>query len=106
MREYHSHFEHSGDDWLLYRGQGLGTLAQLCDVLWRLTTATVVGLNFVAQRIPLGGEDAATQMAVEIRQDNVAALQAQIQAQQGLAVELPPEVQQQLAAAMGAQPPG
>ncbi|MCW3033122.1 MAG: hypothetical protein JWM60_1467 [Solirubrobacterales bacterium] len=54
-REYHSHPEHSGDDWLLYRGGGLGTLAQLCALLWRATTRTVVGLNFTVQRVPVPG---------------------------------------------------
>lgn len=32
VREYHEHFEHSGDRWLLYRGDGLGTLAHICDL--------------------------------------------------------------------------
>ncbi len=34
-REYHDHPQHSGDDWLLYRGVGDGRLAVLCERLWR-----------------------------------------------------------------------
>jgi len=69
-REYHTHFEHSGDDWLLYRDQGFGTLGRLCDLLWRTAVRSVTGLDFIAQRIPLG-DIQAFQHLVEIRQENV-----------------------------------
>jgi hypothetical protein len=48
VREYHTHPEHTGDDWLLHRGEGLGTLGQICDLLWRLAIRPVTGLNFIA----------------------------------------------------------
>jgi hypothetical protein len=103
VREYHSHPEHSGDDWLLYRGRGFGTLGQLCDLLWRLTARTVTGLNFAAGRFPLD-QGAATNFAVEIRQEDVDQIAPQLQAQipqqiapdqlpQELRAQLPPEVQ-------------
>lgn len=33
VREYHSHPAHTGDDWLLHRGKGEGTLPHLLSVL-------------------------------------------------------------------------
>lgn len=84
VREYHSHFEHNGDDWLLYRGDGLGTLAHLCDVLWRHTTRTVTGLNMVAQRLPV--DDAVvTNHVVELRREDVDALAERLRPQLALA---------------------
>jgi putative metal binding uncharacterized protein/uncharacterized protein DUF2604 len=90
VREYHSHFEHDGDDWLLYRGDGYGTLVQLCDLLWRRAVRTIVGLNFISQRIPVG-DGALPQLAVGIRQDNVDALSEQVQAQMPAQMQLVPQ---------------
>lgn len=104
VREYHSHFEHTGDDWLLYRDQGFGTLAHLCNLLWRATTRTITGLNFISQRIPVGS-GAALNFAVELRQEDVEQLAANIQAQMPQQVQmaepipldqLPPELKAQL----------
>lgn len=70
-REYHTHFEHSGDDWLLYRDQGFGTVGHLCAVLWRTAICTIGGLNFGAQRPPSGEaiEGVRPNFGVEIRQE-------------------------------------
>jgi hypothetical protein len=103
VREYHAHFEHSGDDWLLYRGQGIGTLVQLCEAIWRLTTRTIAGVQVAAQRVPVG-EGAQVAFALEYRQDDVDALAAQLEPQmqmQPAAAEvplaaLPPQLQAQL----------
>jgi hypothetical protein len=107
VREYHTHFEHSGDDWLLHRDQGIGTLAQLCGVLWRLTTHTVSGLNFAARRVPHDGGGGVAGFGVEFRREDVDALRAQLQAQQQaqegaeIPIEaLPPEFRAQLQAAL------
>ncbi len=97
VREYHSHPEHSGDDWLLYRGKGIGTLGQLCEVLWRLTTRTVTGMQFVARRVQVDQLTAVTQ-AFELRQENVDELAAQMRTQIA-PVQFPPEIQAQLQAA-------
>ena len=35
VREYHDHPAHSGDSWLLYRGQDMGTVYHILDVLYR-----------------------------------------------------------------------
>lgn len=51
-REYHSHPQHSGDDWLLHRGSGEGRLVPLCDLLWRTMAANVVGLQVLIQTQP------------------------------------------------------
>jgi Predicted metal binding domain/WXG100 protein secretion system (Wss), protein YukD len=77
VREYHSHFEHNGDDWLLYRGDDLGTLAQLVEVLWRHTTRTVTGLHFIAQRFAIGNAIVAASK-IELRRDDVDALAEQL----------------------------
>jgi Predicted metal binding domain/Protein of Unknown function (DUF2604) len=70
-REYHTHFEHSGDDWLLYRDQGFGTIGRLCDLLWRTAVRTIGGLNFGAQRPPLGEaiDGIRPSFGIEIRQE-------------------------------------
>jgi|GEM_PF-958353 len=68
-REYHTHFEHSGDDWLLYRDQGFGTIGRLCDLLWRTAVRTIAGFNLVAQRNS-AAEFADPTVGIEIRQEN------------------------------------
>jgi Predicted metal binding domain/Protein of Unknown function (DUF2604) len=70
-REYHTHFEHSGDDWLLYRDQGFGTIGRLSDLLWRTAVCTIAGLNFGAQRPPFGEaiEGIVPGLGIEIRQE-------------------------------------
>jgi hypothetical protein len=96
VREYHNHPEHSGDDWLLYRAQGYGTLAALCDLLWRRAVRTVTGLNFIAQRISIGDGGALNQ-AVEIRQENAEELEVQARGQMPQVIgQVPLEIQEQL----------
>ena len=96
VREYHSHPEHSGDDWLLYRSQGRGTLSGLCDLLWRLTVRTVVGVNFFVQRLQQG-DMVQGAFSSDLRQADVDKMH---EAQQALPQQIPPEVQAQLAAAL------
>lgn len=50
-REYHSHPQHSGDDWLLHRGTGAGRLASLCDLLWRTMANNIIGVQSFVQTI-------------------------------------------------------
>ena len=96
VREYHTHPEHSGDDWLLYRGRGYGTLGQICESLWRLTTRTVTGLNVIAQRVELGGGTSSANQTIEIRQENIDELRAQFEPQGPGGI--PAEIQDQLRA--------
>lgn len=96
VREYHTHPEHSGDDWLLYRDQGHGTLGGLCDLLWRLTVRTVVGFNSFEQRVQQG-ELVQVGFGSELRQGDVDRMQAPPQL---LPEQMPPDMQAQLAAAL------
>lgn len=45
IREYHSHPQHSGDDWLLHRERGDGKLAVICDRVWRRMARNVLGVQ-------------------------------------------------------------
>ncbi len=58
VREYHQHPQHTGDDWLLHRSQGAGSLSVLCERIWRLMARNVVGLGLNLQVLnpPLGGQ--------------------------------------------------
>jgi hypothetical protein len=94
VREYHTHPEHSGDDWLLYRDQGRGTLGGICDLLWRLTVRTIIGINSFVQRIQQG-EAIQLGFGSELRQGNLDQMQAP---QPLLPAQMPPEIQAQLAA--------
>jgi len=53
IREYHSHPQHSGDDWLLHRPAREGSLTNICERMWRLMTKNVVGLNVSVQALPV-----------------------------------------------------
>lgn len=52
IRQYHDHPQHSGDLWLLHRGQGTGSLATICDRVWRSMARNVLGLRVTAQMLP------------------------------------------------------
>jgi hypothetical protein len=54
VREYHTHPQHSGDDWLLHRSLGEGDLAVICDRVWRRMARNVLGIAVVAQSLPMG----------------------------------------------------
>lgn len=43
VREYHEHPAHSGNDWLLHRGLGKGTLYHLLDLIHQLGPAGITG---------------------------------------------------------------
>lgn len=101
VREYHNHPEHDGDDWLLYRGTGIGTLAHLCEVIWRLTTRTVTGLLHVARGVQVGDKMLISNEA-RLNQEDFDAVTGQLEAPLG-AQQLPPEIQAQIQAAMQRQ---
>lgn len=54
LREYHSHPQHSGDDWLLHRSSGAGRLAVVCDRVWRRMVRNVIGLTVEVHVLPPG----------------------------------------------------
>jgi hypothetical protein len=53
IREYHTHPQHSGDSWLLYRDRGEGSISIICDRLWQYMARTVVGLRVELQALPV-----------------------------------------------------
>jgi hypothetical protein len=67
LREYHSHPQHTGDDWLLHRNAGAGRLAVICDIVWRRMVRNVIGLHVEIQSIPRAG----TQLQVGLAQGDV-----------------------------------
>lgn len=52
IRQYHDHPQHSGDSWLLHRHTGEGSLATICDRIWRTMARNVLGLHVEVQTIP------------------------------------------------------
>lgn len=82
VREYHSHPQHSGDDWLLHRTQGAGRVATICDRVWRFMVRNVLGLRVTVQGLPLTGRaDQPWPLEVLLAQGDIDQVRAQIQAQ-------------------------
>jgi hypothetical protein len=52
IRQYHDHPQHSGDSWLLHRDTGEGSLATICDRIWRAMARNVLGIHVELQTIP------------------------------------------------------
>ncbi len=70
LREYHHHPQHTGDDWLLHRAAGEGSLAVICDRVWRRMARNVVGLSVQMQSLPHAG----TQLHIALGQGDVDAV--------------------------------
>lgn len=51
-REYHTHPQHTGDDWLLHRTLGEGSISNICDRVWRFMARNVVGLQMTMIGVP------------------------------------------------------
>jgi len=71
IREYHSHPQHSGDDWLLHRRAGAGRIAVICERIWQRMVVNVLGLHVTMQAFPPA---VGTQLQVAIAQGSLAAL--------------------------------
>jgi Predicted metal binding domain len=52
IRQYHDHPQHSGDSWLLHRVAGEGTLATICDRIWRAMARNVLGIHLELGTLP------------------------------------------------------
>ncbi|MHB2032744.1 MAG: putative metal-binding protein [Gemmatimonadaceae bacterium] len=52
IREYHTHPQHSGDSWLLYRSRGEGSLLTVCDRIWHYMVRNVFGFRIEIQALP------------------------------------------------------
>lgn len=72
IREYHTHPQHTGDDWLLHRTSGTGRLPVICERIWRRMVRNVVGLRVIVQAMPPA---IGTQLEVVLAQGNLAAAQ-------------------------------
>lgn len=53
IREYHTHPQHTGDEWLLHRSTRAGGLWTVCDRIWRLMVRNVLGLNVSVLALPV-----------------------------------------------------
>jgi len=52
VREYHSHPQHTGDDWLLHRPLQEGSLINICERIWRFMVKNVLGFHMNFQGLP------------------------------------------------------
>jgi Predicted metal binding domain len=52
VRQYHDHPQHSGDSWLLHRRSGEGSLATICDRIWRSMSRNLLGVHIEFQSLP------------------------------------------------------
>lgn len=91
VREYHSHPQHTGDDWLLHRSSGAGNLYVICDRVWRRMARNVLGLQVHSQSLP--GMPPQTQFALAQGDPDVVATQvAQAQAAAAQATASPTDL--------------
>jgi hypothetical protein len=52
IRQYHNHPQHSGDSWFLHRETHEGSLATICDRIWRAMARNLLGVNIQVQTLP------------------------------------------------------
>jgi len=52
VRQYHSHPQHSGDPWLLYRLPRGGSLALICERIWQTMARTLLGVQIQMLTLP------------------------------------------------------
>lgn len=64
IREYHTHPQHTGDDWLLHRAAHEGSVSTICDRIWRLMVKNIMGLQVNMQALPLWPLRAQLQIAI------------------------------------------
>jgi len=69
IREYHSHPQHTGDDWLLHRAAREGSISTICERIWRLMARNVVGLGVTVQGLPSWPLQA--QLSIQLAQGDV-----------------------------------
>ncbi|MEJ7567730.1 MAG: putative metal-binding protein [Gaiellaceae bacterium] len=111
IRQYHDHPQHSGDSWLLHRDTREGSLATICDRIWRAMARNLLGIHLEFQTLPgqlklqMRVQNAPGEVAPLMWQQAEQAEQAARAARSGLVVApgqaLPPEV----LAALGLAPP-
>jgi Predicted metal binding domain len=52
IREYHSHPQHTGDNWLLHRPMNEGSISTISERLWRMMAKNVLGLQIGVMTLP------------------------------------------------------
>lgn len=100
IRQYHEHPQHSGDSWLLHRETREGSLATICDRIWRAMARNLLGIQVQVQTLPgqlqiqLRLVNAPGEVAPALWEQAKQAEQAARAAQAGVVVPqgLPPEV--------------
>ncbi len=53
IREYHTHPQHTGDNWLLHRELGEGSITTICDRVWRYMVNSIIGVGVHMQALPV-----------------------------------------------------
>ena len=116
IRQYHEHPQHSGDSWLLHRSSGEGSLATICDRIWRAMARNLLGIHVELQTLPgqlklqLRVQNAPGEVAPMLWEQAKQAEQAARAAQSSLVVPqgqaLPPQVLAALGIAQPAPPEG
>lgn len=66
IREYHTHPQHTGDDWLLHRASREGSISTIAERIWRMMARNVVGLGVSVQALPVFPLQA--QVAIQVAQ--------------------------------------
>ncbi len=74
-RQYHEHPQHSGDSWLLHRGDREGSLITICERIWRSMARSLVGLQVQVVTLPPGAPQHA-QLQIQLVSGDVDALRA------------------------------
>ncbi len=83
IREYHSHPQHSGDDWLLHRHLREGDLAVVCERIWRRMARNVLGMSVAIHSLAGSAGVAITnQLDINLLQGDADLVQRQLAEQQ------------------------
>ena len=83
IREYHSHPQHSGDDWLLHRHLREGDVAVVCERIWRRMARNVLGMSVAIQSLaPANETSIANQLDINLLQGDADLVQRQLAQQQ------------------------
>lgn len=86
IREYHTHPQHSGDDWLLHRHLREGDLVVVCERIWRRMARNVLGMSVAIQSTAPASNAITTQLEVTLLQGDADLAQRQLAEQQAAAV--------------------
>ncbi|MBS2937075.1 hypothetical protein KDN32_04880 [Nocardioides sp. J2M5] len=83
IREYHSHPQHSGDDWLLHRHLDAGDLVVICERIWQRMSRNVLGMSVAIQSLAPGSSAGiANQLDMNLLQGDADLAQRQLAAQE------------------------